>query len=197
MKKAIILHGMPSQETFINPQGESESNSHWLPWIQHELVLGGILAQTPELPVPYAPIYDAWKTVFDQFELDDDILLIGHSCGAGFLLRWLSEHDVRVGQVILVAPFIDPTKQLPAHGLPDFFDFTLDSELTAKTTSLTVFLSDNETHPEVVQSVEIIREKIAGIKFIELSGYGHFVSQDMRGREFKELRAEIQDLAIA
>lgn len=32
------------------------------------------------------------------------------SCGAGFLLRWLSENSVRIAKLILVIPWLDPNK---------------------------------------------------------------------------------------
>jgi len=49
------------------------------------------------MPEPYSPDYAKWCSVFKQFVIDSDTQLIGHSCGAGFLLRYLSENDVKVG----------------------------------------------------------------------------------------------------
>jgi uncharacterized protein len=106
MKTAIIRHGKPSYEEYCNPRIPSPSNNHWLPWLQKQLLLNGFLAQTPELPAPYAPVYQDWCLAFEQFRIDEDTALIGHSCGAGFLLRWLSENKVTVGKVALVAPFL-------------------------------------------------------------------------------------------
>lgn len=108
MKTAIILHGMPSKKEYYNPSSKAQSNKHWFPWIQRQLILRDILAQTPELPEPYEPVYEKWCSIFDQFKIDEETILIGHSCGAGFLVRWLSEHKVNVSKVILVAPFLDP-----------------------------------------------------------------------------------------
>jgi len=49
MKTAIILHGMPSKKEYYNPKSSAQSNKHWLPWIQRQLILNDVLAQTPEL----------------------------------------------------------------------------------------------------------------------------------------------------
>lgn len=86
MKTAIIIHGMPPKEEYFNAEYPSSSNKHWIPWIQKQLILNGILAQTPEMPEPYDPDYTKWYSVFEQFTIDGDTQLIGHSCGGGFLL---------------------------------------------------------------------------------------------------------------
>ncbi len=57
MKTAIIVHGMPPKEEYFNSAYPSQSNKHWIPWIQKQLILNGILAQTPEMPEPYDPDY--------------------------------------------------------------------------------------------------------------------------------------------
>ncbi len=88
MKTATILHGKPSYEEYCDLQIPSPSNNHWLPRLQKQLLLNGILAQTPELPAPYAPVYQEWRLVFEQIRIDGDTALIEHSCGAGFVLRW-------------------------------------------------------------------------------------------------------------
>ena len=99
MRTAIILHGMPSKEEYFDPDNESPSNQHWLPWIQRQLILNGVLAQVIELPEPYIPKYGKWASVFEQFKVYAETDLIVHSCGAGFLVRWLSEHKIKVGKV--------------------------------------------------------------------------------------------------
>lgn len=90
---------MPSREEYLKPTRPAASNNHWLPWIQKQLSINGIVAQTPEMPEPFRPDYDKWKETFEQFTLNDDTILVGHSCGGGFLLRWLSENDVKVGRL--------------------------------------------------------------------------------------------------
>ena len=90
MKTAIIIHGMPyKDEEYYNPKRPASSNCHWLPWIQKQLLLKDILAQTPEMPVPYEPEYIAWKEIFERFPLNEETILVGHSCGAGFIVRYL------------------------------------------------------------------------------------------------------------
>ena len=43
MKTAIIIHGMPSKEEYFDVNGASQSNKHWIPWIQKHLILNNTL----------------------------------------------------------------------------------------------------------------------------------------------------------
>jgi len=182
MKKAIILHGKPSKEGFYNPERQSQSNCHWLPWLQHELVIRDILAQTPELPFPFEPDYAAWKQVFEQLQPDEETILVGHSTGGGFLVRWLSENkDVRVGKVALVAPSLalewEDTKQ--------FMQFEIDPNLATRTAGITIVWSDDDK-PRT-EAVKLLSSVIHNIHVIELHGMGHLTEEDMHRTNFPEL----------
>jgi len=125
--RAIILHGRPDYDEYYNIQGDSPSNSHWLPWLQQQLLIRGILTQTPEMLHPYEPRYEVWRQEFTHLPVDEQTLLVGHSCGGGFLLRWLSEGNYRVGRVVLVAPWLDVEGEAG-----DFFHFALDRQIDRK-----------------------------------------------------------------
>jgi predicted alpha/beta hydrolase family esterase len=184
MKTAIIIHGKPSKEEYFAPQVSAPSNNHWLPWIQRELLLNGILAQTPEMPEPYQPVYEKWCAVFEQFKIDKDTMLVGHSCGAGFLVRWLSEHPVEVGKVALVAPWIDPKHQ---RAREMFDDLRIDADLVARTDGVCVFVSSDD-YQEILDTTEKLKISIHGIQVKEFSNYGHFSIYNMKTEKFPELR---------
>lgn len=178
MKRAVILHGMPEEHEY---QG-NESEMHWIPWLKEQLEKRGVEVFTPELPKPYEPVYEDWLQTFQQFLIDEETVLVGHSCGGGFLVRYLSESDVSVGKVVLVAPWLDPTRQLKS----DFFDFTLDPELVKKTKGMTVFISLDDGQ-DVLSSVETLTQSITGITLKQFANKGHFTFGDMGQREFPEL----------
>ena len=183
MKTAVIIHGKPSKDSYFNVERDAQSNSHWLPWIQHQLLLSGILAQTPEFPTPYEPVYEEWKNVFEKFEINADTVLVGHSCGAGFLVRWLSENKVKVEKVVLVAPWLDPDHELSTG----FFDFEIDSDVPKRIQDISIFIS-NDDDADIQTSLQTLRSKWHEIKVIELEGKGHFTLGDMGTREFLELK---------
>lgn len=182
MKTAIIIHGMPSEEEYFEINRPAASNNQWLPWLQGKLVKKGILAQTPEMPEPYNPKYEEWKKVFEQFDINEYTILIGHSCGAGFLVRFLSENNIKVGKVFLVAPWLDPEKYLKTG----MFDFNLDENFSGKTEGVTVLYStDDEDY--ILDTIKILKTQTNVISFIEYKDKGHFCTEDLGGEEFPEL----------
>jgi predicted alpha/beta hydrolase family esterase len=184
MKTALILHGKPSRDEYFDPGSPSPSNAHWLPWIQRQLILNGVLAQTPEMPEPYAPNYEAWSALFQRFAIDAGTMLVGHSCGAGFLVRWLSEHPVAVGKVALVAPWADPS-QTRARAM--FDGLRIDAELAGRTEGVQVFISGDDGQ-EIHQTVALLESSIKRIGVRRFDGRGHFTLRDMGTQEFPELK---------
>jgi len=189
MQNAIIVHGSPSKREYYDPRPQisSASNSHWLPWLQRQLMLRDIKADTPEMMFPFKPDYELWKREAERFEIGPETMLVGHSCGGGFWVRYLSEHpDRRVGKVVLVAPWLDPNNIRKTS----FFDFEIDPNLVQRTQGVTIFNSIDD-HQGILWSVEILRQTIAGIKYVEFETYGHFCIDDMGTPEFPELLNEL------
>lgn len=191
MKTAIILHGMPDKEEYYDPNSPSQSNKHWIPWLQRQLTLQDILAQAIELPKPYEPNYEAWKRIFEQFEVNDETILVGHSCGGGFLARWLSENKTKVSHLILVAPWIDPDK-LEHDKVGDFFEFTLDSTVQDRVKHIHLFVAQDEPDDDVKKSVQILKEAWPESSLVELPTGGHFVMSQMKTEQFPELLTALQ-----
>lgn len=189
MKNAIILHGTCDKEEYYSPEYPSASNFHWLPWLAKQLLIKDIHAVTPEMPHGYLPNYAVWKQEFERFDITSETILVGHSCGGGFLVRWLSENkDKKVGKVVLVAPWIDPNKTKGEDN--DFFNFEMDIELVSRTQGVTIFNSDTDMEA-VHTSVNQIMDTIQNIKLVEFENKGHFCLSDLGGEAFPELLEEI------
>lgn len=156
MKTAIILHGRPSRSEYFESDYPSPSNSHWLPWLQRELLRKGVLAQAPEALNPPEPRYENWATAIEYFSPDEKTILVGHSCGGGMIVQWLSKNpQKKVSKVILVAPWIDVEKDdWPA------FDFEIDENIASRTKGLVMFHSTDDVE-EIQTSVKELR-KISG-----------------------------------
>lgn len=180
--RAIILHGRPDHDEYYNIQGNSPSNSHWLPWLQQQLLIRGILTQTPEMPRPYEPRYEVWRQEFTHLPVDERTLLVGHSCGGGFLLRWLSEGNYRVGRVVLVAPWLDIEGEAG-----DFFRFALDRQIDRKAVhGIDVLYSTND-YPHLQSSTAKLRRELPQLRYHRFIDYGHFTFSAMQTRAFPEL----------
>jgi uncharacterized protein len=183
MTSAFIIHGRCNADEYYSSAHPSLSNNHWLPWLQKQLLMRNIFTQTPEMPQPCRPIYSEWATLFNRLVYaHDDLFLIGHSCGAGFLLRWLSETGRAPVRTVLVAPWLNPLKK---GADDDFFNFTIDHRLPTRT-DLHILASDNDGE-DVMQSVRIIRAALPDARYHLFEGYGHFCLSDMKTDRFPDL----------
>ncbi len=187
MKNAIILHGKPDREEYYDPVMPSMSNAHWLPWLQAQLLKQDIHAVTPEVPFAFDPEWDLWRREVERYDIGPETMIVGHSCGGGFWLRWLSEHkDISVGKVVLVAPSLGLSWET---GREKFFgDFMLDPDLVQRTKGVTVFYSDND-HDGILDAQKSISEQVKSVAFRKFH-LGHFTIDDT-GTEFPELLDEL------
>ena len=188
MKNAIILHGKPDREEYYDPVMPSMSNAHWLPWLQAQLLKQDIHAVTPEVPFAFDPEWELWCREVERFDIGPETMIVGHSCGGGFWLRWLSEHnEVKVGKVVLVAPSLGLSWE---DGAEKFFqNFELDADLASRTDGLTIFYSDNDEEG-ISKAISKIKAEVPGIKFKEFH-LGHFTIDDMGTDKFPELLMEL------
>ncbi len=192
MKNAIIVHGMPPKREYriVRALGIKASKFHWLGWLGRQLKRDGYEVWAPEMPHPWKPDYELWKEQAERAKIGPDTLLVGHSCGGGFWLRYLSEHpNLKVGRVVLVAPWID----VPKTTAPQFFDFKLDKNLASRTKGLTIIYADNDMRA-IDLSVEKIRKEVNDIDFKLMKGYGHFTIFKMHTTKFPELLQECLEI---
>jgi predicted alpha/beta hydrolase family esterase len=184
MKNAIILHGGPSKKEYYDPAMPSMSNAHWFPWLQGQLLKADIAAATPEVPLSFDRNWPVWTKEVERYELTPETILVGHSTGAGYFIKYLSIHPkLKVGKVVLVAPWLDPDRE---HTKNFFDDFEIDPNLVSRTKGVTIFYS-NDDQASILKTVEIMRRKTSGIVFRQFHNYGHFCIEDMKTGEFPEL----------
>ena len=107
----IIIHGCPSNKEKALDQKTRTYYKHWIPWTKKQLLTLNIKTETPLMPEPWSPDYNKFKTEFEKYKVGENTILIGHSCGCAFLVRWLSETKQKIKQLILVAPWKVPNKK--------------------------------------------------------------------------------------
>lgn len=196
MRSAIIVHGKPSKADYDDSRKPSPSNSLWLPWMQRQFLLRGIPAQTPEMLNAFQPDYRIWDDTFSQYRITPEVTLVGHSCGAGFLVQWLCQNpSIMAGHVFLVAPsFGDTLTPNDKYDLPllgGFFDFALDPDLLGRIGSLHVIYSDDDNE-RVKATVELLTKVYPDINLHEFSGFGHFADyRTEQGHAYPEIMAII------
>jgi len=175
--KCIIIHGCPSTSK------DDGYNKHWMPWAQEQLIKNGIPTELPTIPTPWEPQYDNFKSVFEQFDIDENTILIGHSCGSAFLVRWLGENPRKIFKLILVAPWKVASKEKVFR--EKFYGYPIDETIKDRTGEIIMFTADDETE-NGKKSLKFFYDALGG-KIIELKGRGHYTRGDMGTEEFPEL----------
>jgi predicted alpha/beta hydrolase family esterase len=190
MSNAILIPGRPDNDEHYDPKSPANSENHWFSWLKRQLILKDIHAVSIEPPFPFRPRYDEWKKEFERFDITSDTILVGHSCGGGFLVRYLSEHkDLQVGKVVLVAPWMNP-ESYEVSDTADFFEFDIDPEFPSRTKGVAVFISSDD-ESSVVKTVDILKDKVNGLELHEYTDKGHFCLEDLGTVEFPELLKEV------
>ena len=191
----IIIHGSNANDEKKLTKGAKQQNErHWFPWLKKELEKKGIKTYTPLMPKNWKPEYKDWKKEFEKLEINENTILIGHSTGGAFLVRWLGENKRKIKKLILVAPAKaygkDPTDSA-VKAIWDLCDFKIDPKIKNLVDEIIIFVSDNER--DTIKKAVKIYSKEFNINPIELKGKGHFLIQHMKTEEFPELFEAIVD----
>lgn len=185
----IIIHGCPSDvEKAMNPETRTY-DKHWIPWLKRNLIALEIETEIPLMPDPWEPSYQKFKSEFEKYKVNENTILIGHSCGSAFLVRWLGETKRKIFKLILVAPWKIPDKEDEFR--KEFYTYPIDENIKLRVGEIIMFTADDE-EDEGKESLKIFHNALDG-KVIELKGYGHYTFDDMKTEEFPELLKAILD----
>jgi predicted alpha/beta hydrolase family esterase len=179
----IIIHGCPRDvERAKNPETRTY-DKHWIPWLKKELISLGINTEVPMMPEPWYPDYEKFKKEFEKYEVNENTVLVGHSCGAAFLVRWLGDSKTKIAKLILVAPWKIPDENNDLKKA--FYSYPIDETLKSRAGEIVIFTADDEEE-DGKESVKIFHQALGG-EVIELKGRGHYTMGDMGTEEFPEL----------
>ena len=107
--------------------------------------------------------------------------MVGWSCGGGFLLRYLSENNIRVRKLVLLAPWIgtfDNDKDRYEFD-ESFFDFNLSENIYERVLEDIILLEAEDEVKEVLMSIEKIKSKLKNINYKIVEGSGrHFFEEN-------------------
>ncbi len=120
-KQIVVIHGgdtFATQEEYLNFLRNYEINierykidkDDWKPWLrealgeEYEVIL-------PKMPNKFNARFEEWKLWFEKLIpfLNDEVILIGHSLGGSFLVKYLSENQFprKIKAVMLVGAVYD------------------------------------------------------------------------------------------
>ena len=182
--KCIIVHGCPDDSN------DPTYNEHWMPWLKKQLTQHGIETKTPVMPSPWSPNYNEFRAEFEKLDsyIDENTILVGHSCGCAFLVRWLGETKRKISKLILVAPWKVPQKSKENRDV-GLYDYEIDKSIQDRVDKIIMFTANNEELGGK-ESLKIFHNALGG-KVIELEDHGHYTLADMGTEEFPELLNEI------
>ncbi len=180
----VIVHGCPGKNK--KPLEKENKKKRWRFWVKNELLKKGINCETPEMPSPWQPKYKDWKKEFDKIKIDENSILVGHSAGGGFLVRWLGETKKKIKKLILVAPAIIHSCEW--HNLSDLLDFEISDDLK-NVNEILLFISKDDSEGLLKSST--IFESALNLRKKEFDNKGHFTEKTMGTDKFPEIIDEI------
>ena len=192
MKKQqiIVIHGAGAfagmdRTDFISALKEREVDLKWFrrgtgDWKSHlEERLGeSYEVLFPKMPDPDNPQYEAWRVWFEKIlpELDEELIVVGHSLGGLFLQKYFSENTVDKsirGLFTVAAPYFGRGHKWEKSG------FVLPEDLSKVMQAENVFLyysKDDELVP--FSDLSLYKEKLPEALVQELDSRGHFTKDD-------------------
>lgn len=178
MKQALILHGT-----------DATPANNWFTWLKEQLEQDSYKVWLPQLPnseKPNTKTYDQYLLSNQDFDFNNETIIIGHSSGAVEILSLLEHLPERkkVKAVFLVSAFRD---DLGWDALKDLFTEPFDFEKIKTKADTFVFLhSDNDPYCPIGHA-EYLAEQVGGELIIK-SGQGHFNTEiGKRYNAFPEL----------
>jgi len=183
--KIIIVHGCPSDIEKAQEEKTRTYDKHWIPWLTKKLSEKNIQTLVPLMPEPWYPNYSNWKKEFNKLKVNKEDILIGHSCGCAFLVRWLGETKKHVKKLILVAPW----KISDEKREKEFYDYNINPNIK-EYFDKTIIFTANDEELDGKESAKIF-DKALDAEIIELKNHGHYTLGDMGTEEFPELLQKI------
>lgn len=176
-KQVVILHGT---------KGSPEGN--WFLWLKKKLEERGVKCFVPRLPTPDGQTKENWCAALREqapiFGLDT--VLVGHSCGATFMLHILEVVQEPVMKSIFVSGFIDKLGMQEYDELNStFVEHEFDWEkIKANAGKIKVLYGDGD--PYVPYDAAVRLAKNLGVELTVVKNGGH-LNSEAGYSEFEEL----------
>jgi serine hydrolase len=188
ISNVVIVHGCPGNAEKSQDEKTRTYDKHWIPWVNKKVEEKNISVEVPLMPEPWNPDYLSWKKEFEKILIDNETILVGHSGGCAFLVRWLGETKKEIKKLILVAPWKIPSEEF-SEGENELYNYEIEKKIKENIEKTIIFISDDEEE-DGKKSAKIFQDTLGG-ELIELKEHGHFTEGEMGTEEFPELLEKI------
>jgi len=165
---------------FLHAYGDTSKGSFWQ-WLGREIESkGGKVVFAPDLPNTDNPVYEEQRNyVLNNHEFKETDIVIAHSLGNVLMMKLLSEKDIKIDKMVMVAPPL-PVKEdvisgeafldkAPRQALAEYCEFNFDFEKIANSVNGIIVLADEKDHIVPIEQPRTIAEK-TGAKFVSAIG---------------------------
>ncbi|MBO7066506.1 MAG: alpha/beta hydrolase [Alphaproteobacteria bacterium] len=175
----VFCHGvMDPDEDWENR--ESTPIKNWAYWLQFKTEKDmDIITQIPFFPHAHALLmkYSEWEQIMDKQDINEDTILIGHSAGGGFILKYMAQHPkLKIRQIILVAPWIDVENVCPSGF---YHNMNLSDNLITRTKHGIDLLISADDDNDILNSVNKITKNLSDVRAHKFTGRGHFTGDEL------------------
>jgi predicted alpha/beta hydrolase family esterase len=193
MKQLIFIHGGEAysneadfklylEQQEVDVAYKEKQRWHYVPALQAALGDDWQIIR-PQMPCEDNAKYEYWKIWFEKYipHLQDGVVLVGHSLGAMFLARYLSEHEmpVRVSKLVLVAAEFTRRSGIgPGEEDGEYFYTHLDnfSQLEQSADEIVlVYSRDDFVVP--FDNLAMWAERLPSAHIVEFADKGHFLQE--------------------
>lgn len=169
MKKVLLIHGYNGIPTIFE-------------WLKDELEKMDYTVIMPVLPVQENVRYNIWKQEFNKYnyDLDQEIVVIAHSIGNSFVIKYLNESNLNITLYIGLAgfsdPFITPGKKDLDNAVKDLATSIEEINNFKNKVSIKYCIYSNDDY---VVPFEVLKKHIRNINGIDylIPGIGHMGKQ--------------------
>lgn len=187
MKYIVINHGF---------KGSNIEN--WFPWLKEKCDSNSVQVIIPQYPIDDDKhFYEYWKKVLDTYKefdyLNDESVIIGHSSGCAFSIKYILENKIKIDKLILVSGFNNyySNDKLDFHNVVNK-TFYVDEKKLIKLKNyvrkIICIYGDND--PYIPQSEFHNLAKLLEAKEVIIKNGGH-LNKDAGYSDFEEILSEL------
>ncbi len=175
-----------------------ESIRNRKPWLYEQLKEKWFEVSNPSFPRSWFINYQDWVNIIEKINIDKNTVIIWHSFGVAFAVRWLWETNIKIKKLVCICgtKFINEKKLLDTQlgdcikNMQDIYDFEINPILKENIWEKIYFIWSEEKE-RTIRSMRLYQEKLGWWKWIEVPWKSHFTKWIDWTVEFPELLKEL------